>query len=359
MTDEVLEKGNVEYVSPARGNGGNNTQGDISCTYRPDGSLATRIVKDSRSRKTMLIQYSPEGAVTFVQELEIHYGKRDDVTYRADGTVSAIMKEGSLPSQGRCCTLYNEQGQVTTTIQLNKDDQVNFKDGYLSSVIKYSGRGLVGGYTDMDETQYGPDGKLLASTHKVRVSDSILNEKSLWLTTSETTYHSNGKKASTVTYKQMAKMSKGWRSHKTEEDKADSYRSSITQYDENGKMTVSVKLDKMDDVSFSGDRLSSVTRRSPEGHPISTTTYDINGSILSVQNYDPSSGKVVSTLNYRDGKPETVRQPTGQEYTDILSDKKKSPKTNVKKTLKEASLKRKKVRKNKGQQCPFLKYERE
>ena len=309
----------------------------ISATHRPDGSVAAVITKDESGHSSQLIQYAPDGSVLFVQELTPGLLEQKDVTYRKDGTVSSITKHDE---HHRTVTLYDANGGVSTSIHLNEDDQVNFKDGMLSSVIKYTGERF-GEYHDMDETQYGPDGKIISSVHKVRyIKDfrSSLFDGGKWLTTSETTYYPNGHKASTITYKQktgMKRTGQDYADNCEQNDEADSYRSSIIQYDEKGKIVISVKLNEQDEVSYNGDKIATITRRDKDNNLLSTANYDENGKIASLQNYD-KTGKIISSVSYENGRPVTGRQSKSPEgYEDIFVTPKQNAKTGKKSLSKE------------------------
>ena len=310
----------------------------LSVTHRPDGSVATVITKGNSGKPQSLIQYSPDGSVMFVQEFKNRILAPEDITYRKDGTVSSITKHDFL-SDNRTVTLYDENGGVSTSISLTQNDQVNFKDGQLSSIIKYTGNGFSLEASDMDETQYGPDGKIIASVHKVRyhTGDSLLGrDGGKWLTTSETTYYPNGQKASTITYKQKTKTKRtgheSW-GDMTKQEEADSYRSSIIQYDEKGNISVSVKLNEQDEVNYSGGKIATITRRDEDNNLLSTTNYDENGKIASLQNYD-KSGKIISSVTYENGRPVGGSQPeTGEGYENIFATSKPNKKTSKKSSL--------------------------
>ena len=291
----------------------NNTSGFgefIRQTYRANGTIASSF--DGRR----LTQYDENGHVISVQEVE--YGTQ--VAYR-DGQISAICKSGI--SGKREITLFDDNGRVTTSIKLKKDDQVNFQDGYLSSVIKFKNN-LLGNNTGVEEIQYNRNGKISSVIQKTKISGSgLLSDDSLWLLTSQTTYHDNGKLASVISYKQTYKSKRRnnwWPSSSSKEGQAVSYPASIKQYDEAGKLVVSVSLSEKDEVNFNGDKISSITRRNEAGNPLSTTTYTPNGKIASILNYD-DKGKVVSLTKYdENGHPVSTVQPGDERYHDILSE---------------------------------------
>lgn len=295
-------------------------------TYREDGSLAT-VVDGNR-----LIQYDKKGSVSFVEEIN----SNTKITYR-NGQVAAMEKE-SVNGQ-RNITLYNDKGHITTSIALGKNDQVNFTEGYLSSVIKHNESGL--DQSEIVETQYGKNGQITSSTHKVRLK--TLLGGGMWITTQHATYHENGKLSSVVTYKQCHKQKNDFKNFSLlDNEEADSYCSSITQYDENGKTTVSLRLNENDDVNYNGDRVASVTRRDEHGNPLSSTLYNEDGSLASITNYG-SDGKIVSSINYENGRPVSGRQEGTEKYQDIFSSRKDTeytPETHEKITL----IKNKKIK---------------
>ena len=264
-------------------------------TYRSDGTLATRFDGNK------LIQYDRKGQVVSVEQMDPF----KQVTYR-DGEIAAIAENRLL---GRhTITLYNK-GLVTNSINLNENDQVNFKDGYLSSIIKHSSD-QYGRDKQITETQYGKNGKISSVIHKAQM-DNFLS-KNMWVVTSQSNYHDNGKLASVVTYKQKYHQ-------KLNTTEAESYPASIEQYDENGKRLISVRLTEKDEVSFNGDKISSITRRNEDGQPQSTTNYDLNGMVVNILNYD-KQGKVISSVDYdKDGRPIKALQEGMENYQDIFA----------------------------------------
>lgn len=286
-------------------------------TFYENGNIATEMTWDNK-----LIQYDKNGNVMFVEKID----RNTNVTYR-NGQVAAIEKKDWI-SENRTVTLYDDKGQITTSIALNKDDQVNFQNGYLSSVIKHKGgKYYRDGSDEITETQYTPNGKISSVTHKVKINDkqSYFDESTgMYVTTSHTTYHDNGKLASVTTYKQKHKKNgkkESWDDKNYhQEGEADSYVSSIEQYDENGKKTVSLKLNENDDVSYNGDKIAMITRRDKEGTPQSTISYNIDGTIANITNYG-KDGKVISSLDYENGHPVRGRQEGTENYQDIFAPK--------------------------------------
>ena len=244
----------------------------------------------------------------------------DVVTYYPDGNIATVMhnKVG-----GRTITQYDETGRVTISQALNKNDVVNFTDGYISSIIKYETKSdhdtqIIGKTT----LQYGPGGKILSSVHesKIDIGDYLLENSNMWVTTSKTTYNDNGTIAAHTTYKQ-----------RKNGQKVDSYIASIEQMDESGKITLSVQLQEQDQVNYHPTgRVASILRANKEGHPQSMTSYDENGKIMNQTVYQ--DGKVISSIDYTDGKPTHNVQQGDETYQNIFEQAGKKVKDKAKQT---------------------------
>lgn len=276
-------------------------------TFRPDGSLAS-VVEDRR-----LIMYDREGNVTHIEEFDSY--NRPVVTYR-NGVIAAI--ERPINSLGeRRVTLFDDNSRVTTSVDLGKDDIVNFADGYLASIIRYSG---FNGRREMTEVQYNTNGRILSETHRVSTGRSY-GEDNMFITTSHTTYHENGRIASVVSYRQRHHREdrRDYRSGEDRHDeKVDSYAYSIEQYDENGRSIISLRPGENDDISFNNGMVSSHTRRDDEGRAISTTTYNPNGTVANVTHYNGEGLVLVSITYNNDGVPVSSTQIGEQAYQDVF-----------------------------------------
>lgn len=260
----------------------------------------------------------------------------------ADGTVGKTVtkdKEGNIITimeehiGYRVITQYDKEGRVTVSQILKDNDVVNFKDGYISSIIKYeeNGRFFDSAIIGMNEIQYGENGRMLSSVHKVRMR----NESGLrnspgsgkWMTTDKTTYHDNGHIATHTTYKQRTRnfgqgnadsLENSLRgTDRNETDVAESFVSSIEQMDENGKVLLSVQLHEFDEVNYHPTgRVASILRKDKDNNPKTMTSYDDVGRILNQMVY--KDGKVISSVDYVDGKPVSNVQQGNEEYQNIF-----------------------------------------
>ena len=267
------------------------------------------------------------------------FGPRDKVTYNENGDIATIMTENHDGT--RTITQYDEHGHATVSQDLYKNDVVNFTGGYISSIVKYEGGAFVDilGATGKTTLQYGPNGKILSSVHESRidVGRTILHDRNMWVTTSKTTYHDNGKIATHTTYKQRhdnqnrppqvqdnvsedIQRMQIWSQRRHEEDHTttvDSYIASIEQMDESGKLILSVQLQEQDQVNYHPTgRVASILRMNKDGQPQSMTTYDENGKIQNQTVYQ--DGKVISSTDYTDGKPTNNVQIGDEEYQNIF-----------------------------------------
>ena len=160
----------------------------------------------------------------------------------------------------------------------------------------------------MTEVQYNTNGRILSEIHKVSTGRSY-SEDNMFITTSHTTYHENGRVASVVSYRQRHhredrhdydhdENSSGHGNRHDEE--VDSYAYSIEQYDENGRSIISLRPGENDDISFNNGLVAFHTRRNDEGRAISTTTYNPNGTVANVTHYN-GEGLVLNSITYNDG----------------------------------------------------------
>lgn len=294
----------------------------ISETYRRDGTLATRLIKEGA--KLYLFQYDKDGQVTFCQELDYSCFKPTDITYN-DGCVASITRHDNF-KQTRTVTQYDQTGHVTTSIELNEDDVVNFSPaGYIRSVVKHIRKyGLLTPVTEIEEIQFNDAGYIVSSTHKVKITDYLAAGKEKWLTTEAKQYYPNGKLSTHLTYKQKTKRMGNYFSE-NQEDEAGSYIASVMQYSESGQLQISAQLDEYDEVSFNGDKVACITRRVKKSNGDlemqSQTTYYASGNICTVTTYQ--NGKVVSSITYdENGKPESSTQEGTEQYQDIFANNK-------------------------------------
>ena len=258
------------------------------------------------------------------------FSPTDRVTYNGQGQIATIMSE---QFGKRTITQYDEHGHAMVSQDLGKDDVVNFHNGYIASIIKYEEGefSALFGPTGMNEIQYGENGRLLSSVHKVRIRDKIglrTNPGSgKWMTTDKTTYHDNGHIATHTTYKQRTRnfgqgnadsLHNGlYGTDRNETDVAESFVSSIEQMDENGKLLLSVQLHEFDEVNYHPTgRVASILRKDNDNNPKSMTSYDDMGRILNQMVYQ--DGKVVSSVDFVDGKPVSNVQIGNEEYQNIF-----------------------------------------
>ena len=111
----------------------NKAENIISETRRPDGSLATQILKIGFDK--YLIQYDSQGQAVFKEKLDALYFNEKDITYH-NGCVASITRRDIWGN--RAISQYDEKGHVIATINANKDDIVNFApSGHVRSVIKH------------------------------------------------------------------------------------------------------------------------------------------------------------------------------------------------------------------------------
>ena len=275
----------------------NNIKGKINGyviheTFDPEGRIATQIVKTDFGAK-WLLQYDASGHVTFSQKME-HFSDKD-ITYY-NGRIATIKQRNVI-------TQYDDKCNITCQITVDKDDIINFNNGYLQSVTKNTGNMI-------QEIEFGERGRKLSSTQKVR---KWVKDQMFWLTTEAKQYYPNGKIQSVVTYEQKTAWTSnfdirtggGFSSNFYDEEKAMSYISSITQYDENGKIVISAQLKEYDEVNFNQDKVASIIKRTPNGDIISQTIYYPNGQISSVIHY--ANNQVISSVSYDEtGKPTTI-----------------------------------------------------
>ena len=202
----------------------------ISETRRPDGSLATQIIRINFD--TYLIQYDSQGQVVFKEKMGKRFFDEKDITYH-NGCVASITRRDYWGN--RAISQYNENGHIIATINANKNDIVNFApSGYVRSVIKHLLEyGDCGKTTEIEEITFNDDGYIVSSAHKVKMTDFFGPGRDKWLTTDTKQYYPNGQMASHITYKQKTKRTGRWISE-NHEDEAASYIASITQYSENG-----------------------------------------------------------------------------------------------------------------------------
>lgn len=293
----------------------NKAENIISETRRPDGSLATQILKIGFDK--YLIQYDSQGQAVFKEKLDTLYFNEKDITYH-NGCVASITRRDIWGN--RAISQYDENGHIVATINANKNDIVNFApSGHVRSVIKhlseYNGFGKT---NEIEEISFNDAGYIVSSAHKVKMTDWFGPGREKWLTTDTKQYYPNGQMASHITYKQKTKRTGQWHSE-NQEDEAASYIASITQYSENGKMQVSAQLGEYDEISFNGDKVACITRRVKKGDSLETmsqTTYYPSGNLCTITNYQ--DGKVMSSVTYDEqGKPQSSTQQGTENYQDI------------------------------------------
>lgn len=250
----------------------------------------------------------------------------------ADGTVGKTVtkdKAGNIITiteeriGHRVITQYDKEGRVTVSQILKDNDVVNFKDGYISSIIKYEedGYSFARGALGMNEIQYGENGRMLSSVHKVRICDRFSLRTApgsgKWMTTDKTTYYGNGHIATHTTYQQRTKNTGRGNADRDETDVAESFISSIEQMDENGKVLLSVQLHEFDEVNYHPTgRVASILRKDKDNNPKTMTSYDDVGRVLNQMVY--KDGKVISSVDYVDGMPVSNVQQGNEEYQNIF-----------------------------------------
>ena len=293
-------------------------------------------------KKNSLEQYlENHGGATNTGNLRIDPLNRKDVTYYPDGSVATVMtwKYGGE----RVITQYDKNGLVTVSQDLGKDDTVNFQGGLISSIVRY-----VKEYRQSEErieTQYGEDGHILSSTNQTKIRAIGKPGQDKWLTTQHSTYYGNGRLATVTTYQQRTKrktrdVNDEWSAwaHMDDlifgggEDSAESYVSSITQYDESGKLLVTFNFHEFDEVSYHpSGRVANILRTDENGNPKTMTSYDENGKILNTMVY--KDGVVISSTDYTNGHPTSNAQQGNAEYQNIFeSAKNKVAEKNVENT---------------------------
>ncbi len=251
------------------------------------------------------------------------------VTKDKEGNIITIMEEHS---GYRVITQYDKEGRVTVSQILKDNDVVNFKDGYISSIIKYeeNGRFFDSAIIGMNEIQYGENGRMLSSVHKVRIRDKFglrSPGSGKWMTTDKTTYYDNGHIATHTTYQQRTRntgrgnadsLENSLRGTDREETYvAESFVSSIEQMDESGNLLLSVQLHEFDEVNYHPTgRVASILRKDKDNNPKTMTSYDDVGRILNQMVYQ--DGKVISSVDYVDGKPVSNVQQGNEEYQNIF-----------------------------------------
>lgn len=286
-------------------------------TFDPEGKIATQILQTSFGEK-WLLQYDASGHVLFSQKMDNFSEK--DITYY-NGRVATIKQRNVI-------TQYDDKCNITCQITVDKDDIINFNNGYLQSVTKNTGNTI-------QEIEFGEQGRKISSTQKVR---KWVKNQMFWLTTEAKQYYPNGKIQSVVTYEQKTAWTSnfdvitggGFSSNLYDEEKAMSYISSITQYDEKGKIVINAQLKEYDEINFNGEKVACITRRVKKSdgnlETMSQTTYYPSGNICTITNY--KDGKVVSSVTYDEtGKPQSCAQQGTEDYQDIYKDKKHNQKT--------------------------------
>ena len=300
-----------------------NPQKIISETYRSDGTLATQLIEVGPF-DVYLFQYDRNGHVIFSQKMDDWLDQlftKTDITYN-DGCVASITRTQRDYPHTKTVTQYDSYGHVTTCMDLNKNDIVNFgPNGYIRSIVKHIGLLDMEG---IEEIQFNDNGYMVSST--LKYPTKICNGK--WLTAEAKNYHPNGVLASHITYKQKTKESYTHELGKfKDEDEAVSYIASIAQYSESGQMQISVQLGEYDEVSFNGNKVACITRRVQKSdgslETQSQTTYYASGNICTVTNYE--NGKVISSVTYDEtGKPESSTQQGNEDFQDIFDNGKKT-----------------------------------
>ena len=216
------------------------------------------------------------------------FSPTDRVTYNGQGQIATIMSE---QFGKRTITQYDEHGHAIVSQDLGKNDVVNFHNGYIASIIKYEEGefSVLFGPTGMNEIQYGENGRMLSSVHKVRIRDKfgLQNDpgSGKWMTTDKTTYYDNGHVATHTTYQQRTRNTgRGnadslnnalYGTDRDETDVAESFVSSIEQMDESGKLLLSVQLHEFDEVNYHPTgRVASILRKDKDNTPKTMTSYD-------------------------------------------------------------------------------------
>lgn len=294
----------------------------ISETFRQDGTLATRLIKDGY--KLRLFQYDRDGQVVFCQDLDNRSFNPTDITYN-DGCVASITRHDIL-SDGRTVSQYDALGHVITSVELNKDDIVNFSPaGYIKSIVKHIHRYPSGGpVVEIEEMQFNDNGYIVSSTHKVKMTRFFESGEEKWMTVDAKQYYPDGKLLTHITYKQKTAHTGGISSN-NQEDEAASYISSITQYSETGKVQITAQLGEYDEISFNGEKVACITKRVKKSDGtldiMSQTTYYTSGNICTVTNF--KDGKVISSVTYDEtGKPQSSTQQGNEQYQDIFANTK-------------------------------------
>lgn len=315
----------------------NKTENIISETHRPDGSLATQILKIGFEK--YLIQYDSQGQIVFKEKMGTSFFDEKDITYY-NGCVASITRRDYLGN--RVISQYDENGHVVSAINANRNDIVNFApSGYVQSVIKHlSEYNSFGKVTEIEEITFNDAGHLVSSSHKVKMTDLFSPSREKWLTTDTKQYYPSGQMVNHITYKQKTKRTGRWISE-NQEDEAASYISSITQYSEQGKLQVSAQLGEYDEISFNGDKVACITRRVKRGDNLETmsqTTYYPSGNLCTITTYQ--DGKVVSSVTYDEqGKPQSSTQQGTEGYQDIYQNAQQARQNNQKmKSFAKASM---------------------
>lgn len=269
----------------------------------------------------------------------------DKVTYNEHGQIATIMSEHLGK---RTITQYDENGHATVSQDLGKNDVVNFHKGYIASIIKYEQGSLdiLYGPAGMNEIQYGENGRMLSSVHKVRIRDRLSLRTApgsgKWMTTDKTTYYGNGHIATHTTYQQRTKNTGRGNANsmdnflhgtdRDETDVAESFISSIEQMDETGKLLLSVQLHEFDEVNYHPTgRVASILRKDKDNNPKTMISYDDMGRVLNQMVYQ--DGKVISSVDYVDGKPVSNVQQGNEEYQNIFDRAGERVKKKAKKSL--------------------------
>ena len=259
------------------------------------------------------------------------FGYFDKVTYNEKGQIATIMTKSDYKGN-YTITQYDEHGHATVSQTLDKKDVVNFHKGYIASIIKYEyGTLFDDSPMGMNEIQYGQNGRMLSSVHKVRIRDDYFSRSKpgsgKWMTTDKTTYYDNGHIATHTTYKQRTRNfgqgnADSWENRmrgtdRDETDVAESFVSSIEQMDESGKVLLSVQLHEFDEINYHPTgRVASILRKDKDNNPKTMTSYDDVGRILNQMVYQ--NGKVISSVDYVDGKPVSNVQQGNEEYQNIF-----------------------------------------
>ena len=250
-------------------------------------------------------------------------------TYNDKGQIVTIMRQ-NRNGMDRTITQYDENGHATISQELGNDDIVNFKDGYIVSIVKYEGNntgyiGIPSENRSRTTIQYGKNGNMLSSVQETAFEhrDAVGDKPSgiFWLTTSTSTYYDNGHLATHITYAQKPTRARGilesLQGSTGPQEVAESYMSAIEQMDEDGKLLLSLRLHKYDEVNFHpSGRVSSVLRKDEDNNPKSLTSYDENGKTLNIMVY--KDGVVISSTDYTDGQPSSNAQQGSENYQNIF-----------------------------------------